>query len=54
MLLPCTIIIPQVTTQYCFNLLAIDRVVGVAFPNRYRNVMKPRAVYALLLLYLCG
>ena len=24
--------IPQVTTQCCFILLAIDRVVGVAFP----------------------
>ena len=29
--------IPQVATQYSFVLLAIDRVVGVAFPYRYRN-----------------
>ena len=40
--------IPQVATQYCFVLLAIDRVVGVAFPYRYRNIMKLRVVYALI------
>ena len=40
--------IPQVVTQYCFVLLAIDRVVGVAFPYRYRNIMKLRVVYALI------
>ena len=40
--------IPRVATQYCFVLLAIDRVVGVAFPYRYRNIMKLRVVYALI------
>ena len=40
--------IPQVVTQYCFVLLAIDRVVGVAFPYRYRNIMKLRVVYGLI------
>ena len=40
--------IPQVVTRYSFVLLAIDRVVGVAFPYRYRNIMKPRVVYALI------
>ena len=40
--------IPQVATRYCFVLLAIDRVVGVAFPYRYRNIMKLRVVYALI------
>ena len=40
--------IPQVATQYSFVLLAIDRVVGVAFPYRYRNIMKLRVVYALI------
>ena len=40
--------IPQVATRYSFVLLAIDRVVGVAFPYRYRNIMKPRVVYALI------
>ena len=39
--------------QYSFEYLAIDRVVGVAFPYRYRNIMKPRVVYALIL-HLCG
>ena len=42
------ITIPQVASQYCFILLAIDRVVGVAFPYRYRNIMKLRVVYALI------
>ena len=40
--------IPQVTTQYCFVLLAVDRVVGVAFPYRYRNIMKLKVVYSLI------
>ena len=40
--------IPQVAIRYCFVLLAIDRVVGVAFPYRYRNIMKLRVVYALI------
>ena len=40
--------VPQVVTRYSFVLLAIDRVVGVAFPYRYRNIMKPRVVYALI------
>ena len=40
--------IPQVATRYSFVLLAIDRVVGVAFPYRYRNIMKLRVVYALI------
>ena len=40
--------IPQVATRYSFVLLAIDRVVGVAFPYRYRNIMKPTVVYALI------
>ena len=31
-----------------FVLLAIDRVVGVAFPYRCRNIMKLRVVYALI------
>ena len=35
-------------SRYSFVLLAIDRVVGVAFPYRYRNIMKPRVVYALI------
>ena len=42
------ITIPQVVTRYSFVLLAIDRVVGVAFPYRYRNIMKSRVVYALI------
>ena len=42
------ITILQVTTQYCFVLLAIDRVVGVALPYRYRNIMKPKVVYSLV------
>ena len=40
--------IPQVVTRYSFVLLAIDRLFGVAFPYRYRNIMKPRVVYALI------
>ena len=32
----------------CVVLLAIDRVVGVAFPYRYRNIMKLRVAYALI------
>ena len=42
------ITIPRVAIQYSFVLLAIDRVVGVAFPYRYRNIMKPKVVYALI------
>ena len=42
--------IPLVVTRYSFVLLAIDRVVGEAFPYRYRNIMKPRVVYALIAL----
>ena len=42
------ITIPLVVTRYSFALLAIDRVVGVTFPYRYRNIMKPRVVYALI------
>ena len=42
------ITIPQVAIRYCFVLLAIDRVVGVAFPYRYRNIMKLRVVYTLI------
>ena len=42
------ITIPRVVVQYSFVLLAIDRVVGVAFPYRYRNIMKPRVVYVLI------
>ena len=42
------IIIPQLVSLYSFVLLAIDRFVGVAFPYRYRNIMKPRVVYALI------
>ena len=30
--------VPQVVTRYSFVLLAIDRVVGVGFPYRYRNL----------------
>ena len=40
--------IPIVATQYCFVLLATDRAVGVAFPYRYRNIMKLGVVYALI------
>ena len=40
--------IPQVVAKYSFVLLAIDRVVGVAFPYRYRNIMKLRVVYVLI------
>ena len=39
------ITIPWVAIQYSF---VIDRVVDVAFPYRYRNIMKPRVVYALI------
>ena len=42
------ICIPRVVTRYSFVLLAIDRVVGVAFPYRYRNIMKLRVVYAVI------
>ena len=42
------ITIARVVTRYSFVLLAIDRVVGVAFPYRYRNIMKPRVVYVLI------
>ena len=42
------ITIPQVFIQYSLFHLAIDRVVGVAFSYRYRNIMKPRVVYALI------
>ena len=42
------ITIPRVAIQYSFVLLAIDRVVGVAFPYCYRNIMKPKVVYALI------
>ena len=40
--------IPRMAARYSFTLLAIDRVVGVAFPYHYRNIMKPRVVYALI------
>ena len=40
--------VPRMATRYSFVLLAIDRVVGVAFPYHYRNIMKPRVVYALI------
>ena len=40
--------IPQVAMQYSFVLLAIDLVVGIGFPYRYRNIMKLRVVYALI------
>ena len=40
--------ISQVVTRYFFVLLAIDRLVGIAFPYYYRNIMKPRVVYALI------
>ena len=39
---------PWVAIQYSFVLLAIDHVVGVAFPYYYRNIMKPRVVYTLI------
>ena len=42
------VIIPQVVAKYCFVLLAIDRVVGVAFPYWYRNIMTLKVVYALI------
>ena len=42
------ITIPRIIVQYSFVLLAIDRVVGVAFPYRYRNIMKPTVVYVLI------
>ena len=42
------ITIPRIVVQYSFVLLAIDRVIGVAFPYRYRNIMKPTVVYALI------
>ena len=42
------ITIPRVVIQYSFVLLAIDRIVGVAFPYRHRNIMKPRVVYVLI------
>ena len=42
------ITIPRIVVQYSFVLLAIDRVVGVAFPYRYRNIMKPGVVYAFI------
>ena len=42
------ICIPRVVTRYSFILLAIDRVVGIAFPYRYRNIMKLRVVYVLI------
>ena len=40
--------IPRVVIKYSFILLAIDRVVGVAYPYRYRSIMKSRVVYALI------
>ena len=40
--------IPQVVTRYSFVLLAIDRVVGVAFPYHYRKRMKLKVVYSLI------
>ena len=40
--------IPRVTTHYCFFFLAIDRVIGVAFPYRYRNIMRLKVVYVLI------
>ena len=40
--------IPQVATRYCFLFLAIDRIIGVAFPYRYRSIMKLKVVYALV------
>ena len=42
------ITIPHVTNRYCFVLLAVDRVVGVAFPYHYRNIMKLKVVYSLI------
>ena len=44
------ITIPWIVVQYSFVLLAIDCIVGVAFriPYHYRNIMKPRVVYALI------
>ena len=45
-----SIIIPRVAIPtiflYSFSYIAIDHVVGVAFPYCYRNIMKPRVVYA--------
>jgi len=40
--------IPQVVAQYSFVLLTIDRVIGVAFPYHYRNIMKAKVVYSLI------
>ena len=40
--------IPQVATRYCFLFVAIDRIISVAFPYRYRNIMKLKVVYALI------
>ena len=42
------ITLPWIATQYSFVLLAIDRVMGVAFPYHYRNIMKSRVGYALI------
>ena len=46
------ITLPRVVLQYSFVLLAIDRVVGVAFPYQYNyieiRIMKPRVVYDLI------
>ena len=43
-----TMIIPRINLHLSFLLLAIDRVIGVAFPYRHRKIMTTRVVYTLI------
>ena len=41
-------IIPRMNLRYSFLLLAINRVIGVAFPYHHRKIMTTRIVYTLI------
>ena len=43
-----TMMIPRMNLRFSFLLLAIDRVIGVAFPYRHRKIMTTRVVYTLI------
>ncbi|XP_065885865.1 olfactory receptor 8U3-like [Dysidea avara] len=41
-------VIPRMNLRFSFFLLAIDRVIGVAFPYHHRKIMTTRVVYTLI------
>ena len=42
------LLFPTVTIGYSFLMISVDKVIGITFPLRYHEIMKPRVVFGMI------